>query len=223
MLCLLLCFSSTTFAHSGRTDSNGGHRDNRNVSGLGYYHYHCGGNPAHLHPNGVCPYRSGSSSSSNSPANPAAKKPKLNRSKAKLAVGATLKLSIKNTGGRKVKWSSTKRKVATVNKSGKVTGKRNGTTTIKATVNGKTLRCKITVSMPKLNRTSVSGEVDDYIQLKVSKATAKIKWSSSNPTIAKVDSDGFVDFVSAGTAVITARTGTRKLTCKVTIYDYQDY
>lgn len=49
--------------HSGRTDSSGGHRDNRNVSGLGYYHYHCGGYPAHLHNNGVCPYSSGSSSS----------------------------------------------------------------------------------------------------------------------------------------------------------------
>lgn len=50
--------------HSGRTDSSGGHRDNRNASGLGYYHYHCGGYPPHLHNNGVCPYRSGSSGSS---------------------------------------------------------------------------------------------------------------------------------------------------------------
>lgn len=51
-----LLFSSVTFAHSGRTDGAGGHRDNRNVSGLGYYHYHCGGNPPHLHTNGICPY-----------------------------------------------------------------------------------------------------------------------------------------------------------------------
>ena len=29
-------------AHSGRTDANGGHKDNKNVSGLGAYHYHCG-------------------------------------------------------------------------------------------------------------------------------------------------------------------------------------
>ena len=43
-------------AHSGRTDSSGGHKDNKNKSGLGSYHYHCGGNPAHLHKNGVCPY-----------------------------------------------------------------------------------------------------------------------------------------------------------------------
>lgn len=46
----------TTEAHGGRTDSNGGHKDNKNKSGLGSYHYHCGGYPAHLHPNGVCPY-----------------------------------------------------------------------------------------------------------------------------------------------------------------------
>lgn len=50
-------------AHGGRTDSSGGHKDNKNVSGLGSYHYHCGGNPAHLHDGGVCPYSSSSQSS----------------------------------------------------------------------------------------------------------------------------------------------------------------
>lgn len=48
--------SITSEAHSGRTDSHGGHKDNKNKSGLGSYHYHCGGHPAHLHKNGVCPY-----------------------------------------------------------------------------------------------------------------------------------------------------------------------
>lgn len=46
----------TVQAHSGRTDSRGGHKDNKNKSGLGSYHYHCGGHPAHLHTNGECPY-----------------------------------------------------------------------------------------------------------------------------------------------------------------------
>ena len=61
---VILCVSvpALSLAHSGRTDSNGGHRDNKNVSGLGSYHYHCGGNPPHLHENGICPYRSSSSS-----------------------------------------------------------------------------------------------------------------------------------------------------------------
>mgnify|MGYP001031315109 FL=1 len=45
----------TVSAHSGRTDSYGGHHDYKNKSGLGSYHYHHG-YPAHLHDGGVCPY-----------------------------------------------------------------------------------------------------------------------------------------------------------------------
>lgn len=62
----IISIGINTYAHSGRTDANGGHRDNKNKSGLGSYHYHCGGNPAHLHTNGVCPYSSSSSSSKSS-------------------------------------------------------------------------------------------------------------------------------------------------------------
>lgn len=62
---ILLSNPLSSFAHSGRTDSNGGHRDNNNVSGLGSYHYHHG-MEAHLHPNGVCPYSSNSTTSNNS-------------------------------------------------------------------------------------------------------------------------------------------------------------
>lgn len=62
LICILsIAMCNITFAHSGRTDSNGGHKDNKNKSGLGSYHYHCGGHPAHLHTNGVCPYSSSSS------------------------------------------------------------------------------------------------------------------------------------------------------------------
>ena len=56
-LVFALSLNTTAVAHSGRTDSNGGHRDNKNVSGLGSYHYHCGGYPAHLHDGGTCPYK----------------------------------------------------------------------------------------------------------------------------------------------------------------------
>ena len=52
----LSIFSITALAHGGRTDASGGHKDSRNVSCLGSYHYHCGGHPAHLHKSGVCPY-----------------------------------------------------------------------------------------------------------------------------------------------------------------------
>lgn len=60
MVFAVACSSLSASAHSGRTDSSGGHRDNKNKSGLGSYHYHCGGHPAHLHSNGVCPYNTAS-------------------------------------------------------------------------------------------------------------------------------------------------------------------
>lgn len=63
-LCALV-FSAAASAHSGRTDSQGGHY-NRST---GEYHYHHG-YPAHQHPNGVCPYnfndKTGSTSGSSS-------------------------------------------------------------------------------------------------------------------------------------------------------------
>lgn len=64
LLLVFICLFSLALpvlAHSGRTDASGGHRDNNNVSGLGSYHYHHG-YPAHLHPNGICPYESASNS-----------------------------------------------------------------------------------------------------------------------------------------------------------------
>ena len=65
LLCAILILCPFAYAHSGRTDSSGGHHDYQNKSGLGPYHYHHGMGP-HLHPNGVCPYASGSSSGGSS-------------------------------------------------------------------------------------------------------------------------------------------------------------
>ena len=53
ILLSVMISAGSVYAHPGRTDSNGGHHDYKNKSGLGSYHYHCGGYPAHLHPNGV--------------------------------------------------------------------------------------------------------------------------------------------------------------------------
>ena len=59
---LLLLIAPVALGHGGRTDSQGGHHDYDNVSGLGYYHYHHG-MEAHLHPGGVCPYDNDNSGS----------------------------------------------------------------------------------------------------------------------------------------------------------------
>lgn len=63
LILFVLFIPTVAFAHSGGTDSNGGHHDYNNVSGLGSYHYHHGYGP-HLHENGICPYDDNSSSTS---------------------------------------------------------------------------------------------------------------------------------------------------------------
>ena len=78
----------------------------------------------------------------------AARKPKLNRKKATLRVGKTIRLRVKNAGKKKVKWSSSKKKIATVNKKGIVRAQNPGKTVIKAKVGGKVLKCRITVRNP---------------------------------------------------------------------------
>lgn len=61
LLAVLLLLASPALAHSGRTDSQGGHYNRR----TGEYHFHHG-YPAHQHPNGVCPYKSNTKSDSSS-------------------------------------------------------------------------------------------------------------------------------------------------------------
>lgn len=83
LIAVMAC--SSLLAHSGRTDGSGGHRDNKNVSGLGRYHYHCGGYPAHLHDGGVCPYDS--TSSSNAPVVAKTSKPKYTEKTVMFSIG----------------------------------------------------------------------------------------------------------------------------------------
>lgn len=80
------------------------------------------------------------------------KKVKLNKSKITLTVGKTAKLKVKNTK-KKVKWSSSKKSVATVSKKGKIRAKKAGKTTITAKVGKKKLTCKVTVKAKKSSAT----------------------------------------------------------------------
>lgn len=69
---------------------------------------------------------------------------KINKSKISMYVGQTVTLKILNTS-KKVSWSSSKKSVATVSSTGKVTAKKAGSVTISGKVNGKKYSCKITV------------------------------------------------------------------------------
>ena len=70
---------------------------------------------------------------------------------------------------------------------------------------------------PKLNRTKVTLSVGKSVTLKVKRAKKKVKWSTSNKKIAKVTAKGKIRAVAPGTVKITAKTGSVKLVCKVTV------
>lgn len=78
----------------------------------------------------------------------AASKLKLNAAKASLTVGQSKQLKVKSTK-KKVTWSSNKKSVATVSKTGKVKAKKAGKATITAKVGKIRLKCTITVKNKK--------------------------------------------------------------------------
>ena len=170
----ILSIQISVYSHSGRTDANGGHKDNQNKSGLGSYHYHCGGNPAHLHPNGVCPYSSssqsstsssGSSSTSSSSSSSSSKTTtsiphtiavteiQIEEKIENMEIGENEKLTAiitpSNATDKNVTWQSSDESIATVDSTGEVTAKKSGVVTITATTsNGKSSAITINVKEP---------------------------------------------------------------------------
>lgn len=141
---------------------------------------------------------------------------KINKSKATLIKGQTLQLKITGTRS-KVKWSSSKKSVATVTSVGKVIAKNNGTATITAKVGNKKHICKVTVKTPKLSVTKVNLYIGDYKRLNVSGGVGTVKWTTSNKRVARVSPDGLIDAIGCGTCKIIATVGKMKLTCKVNV------
>lgn len=77
----------------------------------------------------------------------AAAKIRLNKTKITLTIDQKMTLKVKGTK-KKVKWSSSKKKIATVSSKGVVKAKKEGKTTITAKVGGKKYKCKVTVNKP---------------------------------------------------------------------------
>ena len=175
-------------------------------------------------------------------ANAATKKPKkiyLKATSTTVDIKGKVKVSVYKTkpskASKSVKWKSSNKKVATVSKSGYVTGKKKGTVKITATSKKnkrakKTIKIKVTnlkakyVTMSKKSANMYPG------QKSALKATVKgrtgfynqgVTWKTSNKRVATVDSKGNVVAKSMGSATITAteRGGSKKATCAVNVVD----
>lgn len=69
----------------------------------------------------------------------------------------------------------------------------------------------------KINTNAKVIYIGGTYSLKITGTNAKVVWSSSNKAVAKVSPKGIVTAKKAGTAVITAKIGTTKKICKITV------
>lgn len=114
----------------------------------------------------------------------AAPKIKLNKTNITVYVGKTYKLEVKGTK-KVVRWSSSNKKVATVTSKGKITGTNPGTTTIRAKVGNKSLKCKVKVkSILAANKTSVRINIGKKAKVKITFIKkGSVSYKISNPSI----------------------------------------
>ena len=157
----------------------------------------------------------------------------LDKSSLELTEGetATLVATVKpdNATDKTVTWTSDKASVATVDASGKVTAKAEGTATITAKANDKTATCTVTVKKIVVAVESITLDITSLIlnegetitltaTVKPDNASDKtVTWSSSNPTKATVDQSGTITAIAEGTVNITAKAGDKTATCTVTV------
>lgn len=130
-----------------------------------------------------------------------------------------------------INWTSSNNAIATVTSGGVVKGVKAGTVTITATTaNGKKATANVQVgdsiveatgvTLNKTNSTLVEGKSEKLVAtVTPSNATDKtVTWSSSDSSIVKVDSEGTINALKAGTAIIIAKTVNEKqATCTVTV------
>lgn len=220
VLLMVITMPFTALAHGGRTDSSGGHKDNKNKSGLGSYHYHCGGHPAHLHPGGVCPYSGGGSSSySSTPKTVYATSITAKNVPSKINAGetATLEASVypSNAEDKNITWESSDTSILVVSSTGSLTAVGVGTATITAKTSRGTSK-KFTITVNEVMAESISLASNDTEILLEDTKTLKceftpenttdktVEWASSDETVISVSEDGEITANKLGTATITA-------------------
>lgn len=74
-------------------------------------------------------------------------------------------------------------------------------------------------AVPKISKNTMNLHIGQTYKLKVTGTKVTVKWSSCNKKIATVNSSGAVTAKAIGKTTITAKVGTKKLTCKVSVND----
>ena len=168
---------------------------------------------------------------------PKAKKIVLNVTKKTMNVGQTTTLKVKkvspSNASKSVKYSTSKKSVATVDSKGKIKAKAAGTATITVTSKSNSkvkATCKVTVKQPvkeiRISKNVLAVQKGKTVNIKATvkpknASNKKLKYKTSNKKIATVNSKGKVKGIKNGTVTITvtaADGSKKKATCKVGVY-----
>lgn len=85
-----------------------------------------------------------------------ARRPKLSKIKITLKVGQKQTLNVKNIGKKKIKWSSTKKRIVTVTKKGVIRAVKPGKAVVKAKIGKTVLKCTVTVKKKPVKKTNTA-------------------------------------------------------------------
>lgn len=145
---------------------------------------------------------------------------KISHKEATFYVGDEGQLGIENAYPD-IKWETSNAAVATV-ANGHIWTMGPGKATLKATSNGQTVKCVVTVKkrVPRLDQTKVTLLTDQKVVLNIlDKANPEdvVQWSSNKKKIASVNEFGEVTGLKQGKAVITAKIGKKKYKATVTV------
>tara|TARA_R110000744_G_scaffold366517_1_gene475606 strand:+ start:2409 stop:4007 length:1599 start_codon:yes stop_codon:yes gene_type:complete len=144
----------------------------------------------------------------------------LSKTQLRMDLGGMETLTInEDIGDDTVYWSSTDSSVATVN-NGMISALGFGTTSITASVNGKSASCDVEVLLMELqlNQSELSLKSGNNSTLNVTTeiGDANVLWETSNPTIANVV-EGVVTALKSGSVIISATVAGVSASCAVTV------
>lgn len=134
--------------------------------------------------------------------------------------GESARLSAKVSTGHEVSWKSSASSIASVDEDGIVTAKKCGSAIIRATADGVSAKCQVTVKKPSLslNRSSISLYPEETFQLVASCSSNRpLTFRSSSSAVASVDESGRIIARKKGTATITVKVDGVSRICKVTV------
>ena len=144
----------------------------------------------------------------------------ISESQITLENGESVQLSATVSTGHDVRWKSSSSAIASVDEEGIVIAKKCGSAIIRATADGVSAKCKVTVKKPSLslNRSSISLYPEESFVL-VAKCSSDrpLTFRSSASAVASVDESGRIIARKKGSATITVKVDGVSRICKVTV------